>query len=1026
MGDSRCQEGRLFERGDLVSLKADPSVTGAVIEVIAGDPEDRYGVFVDGERRTYYASQLTSAEKSAEPRSVLPLPKFHARLSALQIQHPGTSTLYSLNAARVDFVPYQFRPVLKFIRSERPRLLIADGVGVGKTIEAGLIFRELQARRELNSVLIVCPKALVTDKKWRMEMKRFDESFTQIDGSTLRYCIEETDLDGVWPQQHAKTIVPYSLLDEARLEGSGSGRRKRKRLGLKDLEPPPHFDLVIVDEAHHIRNTDTYSHKAVKFFCENSEAVLFLTATPIQLGSQDLFVLLNVLRPDLIVDEESFRYMAEPNKHINRAIQLARGAESGWEEKALEALESAGRTEWGQSILSKSPDYQDVQTTLSESPLAQETRVRLIGELKELHTFSNLINRTRRRDIEEFTTRKPETIRVPLTDGQKQVHDRILEVQRKILGRLHSDIPIGFLMTTIQRQAASCLCGLAPLLEDILTRRIDELIEQEAGDAYDISDLSFVEDIQSDIEMVLAEAERLEGPDRKLQALRRIVAEKQDMPNNRIMLFSTFRHTLSYLGDHLRNDGHRLAVMHGGTAEEERVRIRDRFRLPREDPDALDVVLFSEVACEGLDFQFCDCMVNYDLPWNPMRVEQRIGRIDRHGQQSETVAIYNMITPGTVDAEIYDRCLRRIGVFERALGGNESILGEISQEIHSIAENLELTEEERSARLQQLADNEIRDIQEQERLEERQRDLFGIRLPQEQVQQEIEGASSYWLSPGAIENLVRNYVTSVSDTDAQHILGKGALKTLRASQELRNNLRDDFDELDGRQSAMWRDWERFLRQGRPHLSITFEAGCARENRDAMFIMPVHPLAVQAAEAFDVTDRLCTAFEVKESSIEPGEYPFAIYEWRYHGVREELELHPICQNPDLNDDFLSLLEKGQSMSLGPNDLPGESEFERIDQEHYRRWKQAREDHRRETRAHVEQKKESLSKSCAARIALCQDQLAHGTDENIRRMKKKEIQNVRQERQQGMDKLARAEEKADITARPVAFGLIRVSP
>jgi superfamily II DNA/RNA helicase len=121
--------------------------------------------------------------------------------------------------------------------------------------------------------------------------------------------------------------------------------------------------------------------------------------------------------------------------------------------------------------------------------------------------------------------------------------------------------------------------------------------------------------------------------------------------------------------------------------------------------------------------------VNYDLPWNPMRVEQRIGRIDRNGQKSESVAIINLITPGTVDADIFERCLLRIGVFNSALGGSEEILGEITREIRDIAENYTLNEDERRAKLQQLSDNNIRLIQEQEELEQRQMELFGILLP---------------------------------------------------------------------------------------------------------------------------------------------------------------------------------------------------------------------------------------------------------------------------------------------------------
>jgi len=106
-----------------------------------------------------------------------------------------------------------------------------------------------------------------------------------------------------------------------------------------------------------------------------------------------------------------------------------------------------------------------------------------------------------------------------------------------------------------------------------------------------------------------------------------------------------------------------------------------------------------------------------------MRVEQRIGRIDRKGQKSEAIAIYNLITPDTVDADIYERCLLRIGVFNHALGGSEEILGEITTEIRNSAENLSLSENERREKLGQLADNKIRVIQEQERLEEKGEDI---------------------------------------------------------------------------------------------------------------------------------------------------------------------------------------------------------------------------------------------------------------------------------------------------------------
>ena len=254
----------MFQPGTVVCLKADPNKTGAVIGMSSSsDTETRYQVFHDGTTATYYESQLVALANAPSRKTVAP-DALHAAMTALQLRHPSTTHLYSLFASRINFVPYQFRPVLKLIQADRPRILIADEVGVGKTIEAGLILKELQARRDIKSVLVICPKPLVAERKWQQEMKRFDERFEHLDGAALRYCIDESHLDGVWPQKYARAILPYSLLDEALLIGKQQGRTKQR--GLLELDPPPVFDLVIVDEAHAIRNTDTWAHATCAIF----------------------------------------------------------------------------------------------------------------------------------------------------------------------------------------------------------------------------------------------------------------------------------------------------------------------------------------------------------------------------------------------------------------------------------------------------------------------------------------------------------------------------------------------------------------------------------------------------------------------------------------------------------------------------------------------------------------------------------------------------------------------------------------
>lgn len=1019
----RKNDAAEFEPGQIVFAKSNPASRGAVVAVLTGKPENRFKVFIDGTTKMFYASQLQAEDQREEKEDALPCDQFHAYLTALQITYPALSTLYSLNAARVDFIPYQFRPVLRFIRSDRPRLLIADGVGVGKTIEAGLILRELQARREIRSVLIVCPRPLVTEKKWQNEMKRFEERFTHLDGATLRYCINEMDLDGVWPEQYQRSIVPYSQFDETLLYGSHPEKKRKRKKGLLDLDPPPRFDLVIVDEAHHIRNQDTFSHKAVKFFCDHAEAVVFLTATPIQLGSSDLFVLLNTLRPDLIIDQESFSHMAEPNPFINQAVSAMRSQEPEWQIIALEALDQAASTPWGKAILRHNPDFSRVRTELLKKDVTHEERVKMISDTEGMHTFAGIINRTRRRDIGNFTLRKPETVVVPFTPAQQHLHDELLRIQAEIFSQIHNGVNVKFMMTTIRRQAASCLFGLAPFLEDILNRHLEELSWEEADDTGNPDEDAIIP-FQSQIQDLLKVARTLETSDPKLEALRNIIRDKQSLQNNKVMLFSSFRHTLGYLFDHLSKDGLRVGLVHGGTPDEDRVSLRARFEKPKEDAECLDLLLFSEIGCEGLDYQFCDCIVNYDLPWNPMRVEQRIGRIDRNGQKSESVAIVNLITPGTVDADIYERCLVRIGVFNNALGGSEEILGEITREIKNIAENYELNEEERKGKLQQLADNKIRLIQEQEELEQKQAELFGIRLPQELMNREIADAASFWLSPASLRRLVTLYLQRVCGKDQEFILGEKPLKTLRMAQDCRGALLKDFQQLPRQNTTVYREWENWLKGGSQHLAITFESDCAMQHPEAAFIMPLHPLIKHAALSFDAKKRVITNLKVVSNEIPAGRYEFAIYQWRFHGIREDLALKPVASNTVVTEHLGRLLESAVDYSGAMPSGPGASFWDNLDVQHYSLWNDARTKHRQKTRELAGYRRESLTTSHRARIALLEEQLSQATNEKIQKMRRSQIAAAEVDYARRIQELDIAVERADIIAGPVAYGVIAI--
>ena len=1009
-----------FKPGDIVSLKADLTKTGAIVGVIAGDPENRYQVFHDGAISTYYESQLEPAVTKIAKATVIP-EMLHAALTALQLRHPSINHLYSLFSSRINFVPYQFRPVLKLIQADRPRMLIADEVGVGKTIEAGLILKELQARSDIKSILIICPKPLVAENKWLEEMKRFDERFEHLDGKALRYCINETHLDGVWPQKQSRVIVPYSLFDEGLLMGKDDGRKKQ--LGLLDLDPPPTFDLVIVDEAHAIRNTDTWAYRVVRHFCDNAEAVLLLSATPIQLGNKDLYTLLHLLRPDVITSQQDFDYMAEPNPYLNAAIAAARAAKADWKEIAKTALDQALRTTWGRGVLIHDPRIQQAHDILTGDDESPETRLTITRQLEELYTFSPFINRTRRRDIGVFTTRKPETVTVNFTPEQAALHTNLIDLIARILAHRHGDQNLIFMLSMVRRQVSSCVFGLAPLLETMLNRHLSQLEISELDD--DNTPEQFNEtlaDFRADVDTLIKQAKAITGPDPKLEAFLKVIRDKQKLANNKLLVFSSFRHTLAYLIDKLSHESVRVGLIHGDIPDHERRDLRNRFSLAKDDPKALDILLSSEVGCEGLDYQFCDGMVNYDLPWNPMRVEQRIGRIDRYGQKSETVVIYNFITPGTVDAEIYERCLLRIGIFRQALGGSEEILGKLTKEIREIAENFTLNSEEQAARFQQLADNEVRDIQEQTRLEEEQSKLFGLTQPKRDEDM-VKQAASFWLSPAMLANLISRYLQAQGASNLPTTLGQKSMTTLQLGQEIRTKLLTDFKCHPYKGEAA-QTWSRWLKGNDPYLALTFNQETAAERRDLVFITPTHPLTQQAALSIEPSSPLFCNLSVTSDKVTTGLYPYAIYRWRKLGIKEDFTFQPVCLHAELSTHILELLESAVPVQNDSQAISSEQE-NLLEKSHYQLWLDTRAAHIEQVEQHASSRLASLKTTHTARMTLLEEQRDNVTESRIRRMREAQIDAAARDYQIHVDKLEKATKQADILAEVVAFGILVVS-
>ena len=1015
--------GALRER-DRVFLTGDPNTKGMVFSVSDICGTKKYEVFVDGEIKTFYDGQIQKID-SAPTYSWVDVSTLQSNLTAYEINNPSAGNLYSLNAARIDFVPYQFRPALKLIKSDEPRILIADSVGVGKTIEAGLIVKELEARNELDNILIICPKPLIAERKWELEMKRFDEDFIPLDGSILRQAISDTHRDEEWPVRYNKAIIPYSILDGRAYEGEE--HRHGRQYGLLDLDPAPHFDLVIIDEAHHIRNGSldkdkAYAYKCVRYFCEHADAVVMLTATPIQTSDSDLFTLMNLLRPDVIMDQEVFHMMSRPNEFIYKCSHAIRGAADGWQEVAISELQNIKSTQWGENVIAKNPLYADVLDRLAQPDIPRESRVKLVSDVESLHSFNFMLNRTRRRDIQDFCVRRSYTVETSFTPQQYDLHNELLRFEFEALSKLHNVRCIPFMMSTIRRQAASCIFGLAPHIRDLITRRFDQMVEDPDVDLdeYDL-DTKATSTLMSLAQHVLNLADILPEEDPKLESILKIVDEKQKQDNNKIILFSSFRHTLSYLERKLCTFNYRVAQINGSIKDDDRRALRERFELDKSDPDALDILLFTEIGSEGLDYQFCDTMINYDLPWNPMRIEQRIGRIDRRGQKSEAVNIYNTITADTVDADIYSRCLMRIGIFERSIGECEEVLGAIGAQIEQIVVNTALTDEERRCKLEQMADNEVRRMQELSKLEDEERALFGFDLSNYTAAKEIKDAESPWISPISIQRLVERYLKDRLG-EGQYIIGTSDLKQLRLSREARSLLLEDFRKLSNIKSALKRRWENYLKGSEPMHRLTFMSETADKERKAFFITPMHPLVKQAARYYATNHVAHIHMEYYSDELPVGMYPFSIYGWSYVGLNPIFRVVPVCENELLAAELVDILQDADTSSNSITVDKGT--WDGLEAIHIALWQHEKGIYISSIQSTANYKLESISSNYRNRKRTLEQKIRNAFDEKIRRMYQSELSTATEKYQLKVDEINDRASRADIHTSLIANGIIEI--
>lgn len=1013
----------MFNIGDKVCLAIDNSVIGVVISVISSTEEvTRFQVFHDATNiATYFENQLLLITDSCGSKK-LSLQDFWQAYAAQKLRINSASTIFALNSGKIKFIPFQFRPLTRMLNAEHPRILIADEVGVGKTIETGIILKEFEKRDSVKSAIIICPKDLTS--KWRREMKtRFDEAFEVLTSDRLSYCFDEFEMEGAWPYECRKCIISLEML-----------RREENITRLERMEDLAGFDMLIVDEAHHVINRNSKSHQIVEYFCESCDVVVFLSATPLQLGSGDLFSLLNLILPDEFMDETVFDAMTEPNRFINAAIRHIRNiTDENWQVQAAEELKQVCVNEWARKAFSNNNllAYWIERLEKESVPFNDEERIACLRDLESLHTFSHVINRTKRKDIGEFTIREPITVLTVYNDAEQAFYDAVKDFKYTSLRKRYGERAAKLIMSTIERQITSSLPAFVLLLDQFIERGLmpvsevsDDLEYEFDFDKIDLGDVDF----RGWADRLKELAVDLPKTDFKANQLLAIIDETiHNTDTGKLLVFSFFKHTLRYLRNIISSEGVRVEVITGDTPTENRDDLRQRFRLPKENSNAIDVLLCSEVGCEGLDYEFCSRMVNYDIPWNPMKIEQRIGRIDRFGQKSPKIQIYNFITDGTVEEKIFYRCYDRLGIFNSTIGDLEGILGEVATELSITAFDMSLTEHQQTIFAQQLIDNVIRLADEQRQLENASRELFLMDIEANETSITNErNVQIQWQ-----KHLVRGYLQKsfpdiicidispsrlrlrVFKPEKQAILSKLAYMKRQRKTD--------------RNSLQLAELEKYLLADNQNIILNFDSTDLDCQDQMLTITATHPLITMALEqTAEIVEEFHTSCVISgPCSLNRGKYLFACYEWKECGYRQSTDIQVLLFDYERNRPVSLTLSEFENILLSSteSDEIATPDLAPLDIHIYNQQKAARERLLRVNKDIITRKLSTLSRYYTKQIEKAHYSLQQAKNERIRAMYHARIQKLElawKEKENALN----CRLQSDILVKNFAYGIIEV--
>lgn len=460
-------------------------------------------------------------------------------------------------------LPHQLEVAKQVIENMNGKAILADEVGLGKTIEAGLILKEYMIRGLVKKVLVLVPASLVSQWASELTTKFFIPAIAQ----KKSYMWEQYD-------------VVVSSIDTA------------KRSPHKDIINKLDYDLIIIDEAHKLKNNKTKNYEFVqnlkKKFC------LLLTATPIQNRIEEIFNLVTLLKPGHLGNETTFndKYSSRNKRSVNEDVHL-----------------------------------------------------------KEL--VNKVMVRNRRADTGiEWTKRHVETIAIEFSPEEQALYDSITLLRNQADGLMSSQ----FSLMTLHREACSSREAVYYTLRNMLKR-------QEVPTNYEDTIQFLIKKVESVTKNSKAE--------KALELIRQI--------DDKVIIFTEYRATQLYLQWFLKQHGITSVPFRGGFKRGKKDWMRELFQKHAQ------VLIATEAGGEGINLQFCSNIINFDLPWNPMKLEQRIGRIHRLGQEND-VRIYNFATKNTVEEHILKLLYEKIQLFEKVIGDLDDILTRL--EFGSIEDHL--------------------------------------------------------------------------------------------------------------------------------------------------------------------------------------------------------------------------------------------------------------------------------------------------------------------------------------------------